>query len=259
MSDLFTFRDALTKVVPPWLQGFWGTRYLYALGVQIDAMGDALRAGVKLRFPNVYSDESLALLGRERGIKRGLFESAEAYALRLDRWLDDGRTKGNPWNLMHNVQAYLAPHGVRLRYVNNLGFWRTLNADGTREYTRSSAWNWDGNATPWSRFWLVIYPPAALWERDGVWTNDEFWGDDGTTWGSTASPEQVESVRAIVADCMGPHSQCENIIVAFDDAAFDPADPSSMADGLWGLASKYEAGVQIPSRDDRAIYWDGSS
>lgn len=260
MTTLFTFRDALTKVVPPWLQGYWGTRYLYAIGVQLDAMGDALRAGVKLRFPNVYSDESLAMLGRERGIRRGPSESAEAYAARLDRWLDDGRTAGNPWTLLRQLQAYMTPHAVRLRYVNNAGFWRTLNADGSREYTRSSAWDWDGTPAAWSRFWIVIYPPPALWDRDGVWTGSEVWGDDGTTWGSTATPDEVASVRTIIADWMAPHALCKNIIIAFDDDAFDPTDTAPpLPDGTWANYSKNVGGVQVPARDARAIYWEGVS
>jgi hypothetical protein len=242
-----TFRDAIRRAVPGWLTGYWGYRLLYAMAIQLDALGDALAYGVKLRFPNVYSPESLPLIGRDRGISRGFEETDAGYAARLERWLYDHRRAANPYTLMRQIQGYLAGHSVKLRIVNNAGAWYTLNADGTTEYVLGGNWNWDGNTVQWSRFWLLIYPPADLWVRSGTWGDGSLWGEG--TWGSTATVEQVESIRGIVAEWQAPHARCVNIILVFDAAAFDPTDAAPpLPDGTWARA---------PARDDRAIYGDG--
>lgn len=254
-----TFRDAIRRACPPFLTGFWGYRLMYSIAIQLDALGDGVVAGVKLRFPNVYSDESLPFIGRERGITRGFDEPAATYAVRLEGWLEELRRKGNPYTLMRQIRGYLTGHAVTFRIVNNTGAWYTLNADGSTEYHYGANWNWDGAPnTEWSRFWFFIYPPADLWVRDGTWGDGSSWGDNGQTWGSTATIEQVETIRAIVTEWESPHARCINIVVVFDAAAFDPADTQPpLPDGTWAHWSKNVGGVQVPARDDRAIYWDG--
>jgi hypothetical protein len=161
---------------------------------------------------------------------------------------------------MRQLQGNLAPHLVKMRIVNNAGAWYTLNADGTAEYKFGGTWDWDGEPSAWSRVWVIIYPPADLWVRDGTWGDGDTWGADGTTWGSTATPAEVRTVRGIVAEWLAPHATCKNIIVCFDAAAFDPTDSSPpLPDGTWRNWSKNVGGVQVPARDDRAIYWDGVS
>lgn len=254
-----TFRDTIRRISPPWLRRFWGERFLYTFGVHLDALGDALSAGIKMRFPNVYSNESLSILGRDRGIRRGPEESDASYSVRLEQWLETHRRSGNPYTLLRQIQGNLTPHLVKLRIVNNAGAWYTLNEDGSVAYNEPSGnWDWDGSSADFSRFWIIIYPPADLWVRDGTWGDGDTWGSDGTTWGSTATPAEVATIRGIVAEWMAPHAQCKNIIVSFDAAAFDPTDTAPpLPDGTWGNWSHNVGGVQVPARDDRAIYWDG--
>jgi len=258
-APLTTHRDAIREIVPGFLRGFWGYRLMYAIAAQLDAIGDALTAGVKLRFPNLYSAESLPIIGRERGITRGFDEPDDVYSVRLENWWGDHRTKGNPYSLLRQLRGYFTPHAVKMRVVNNAGAWYTQNADGSLEYAHNSNWDWDGApATEWSRYWVILYPPADLWVPDGTWGDGDVWGADGTTWGSTASIEQVETIRFIVKEWRGPHSVCVNIIVVFDPTAFDPTDTQPpLPDGTWAHWSKLVAGTQVPARDDRAIYWDG--
>lgn len=238
----------MRRISPKWLQAYWGGRLIYSIALQLDALGDGVKFGVMLRFPNAYSPESLPLIGRERGILRGFDESDEAYGLRLRTWLDDHQRAGSPYILIRQVQGYLAPHVVPARTVNDKGAWQTIGADGVKLYTLGGNWNWDGDESAQSRFWLILYPPADLWVRDGVWGDGGLWGDGGT-WGSTATIEQIETVQQIVAQWRPPHSFCMNIIVAFDPTAFDPSDTAPpLPDGDWNLAG---------NRDPRAIYWDG--
>lgn len=259
---LTTFRDTIRRISPTWLQGFYGYRFLYSAAVQIDAMADGLTAALKLRFPNLYTNETLPLIGRERGIRRGFDELDESYATRLRGWWDYHKHKGNPYALMREVQAYLGTHAIKMRVVNNAGAWYTKNADGTTEYLAPPThWNWDGSTADWSRYWLILYP-NGLWTHTGAWGAGANWGPTtfgNPTWGSSATREQVQSIQAIVEDMRGPHSTCVNIIIAFDNASFDPTDTAPpLPDGTWGNAYTITAGHAVPSRLSTAIYWQGT-
>jgi hypothetical protein len=155
--------------------------------------------------------------------------------------------------------------GCKFRTVDVRGNWYTRDVDGTESaLLKQDNWDWDSGsrddgASRWSRFWVIIYPPASLWVADSqVWGGPaEAWGDSslGHTWGSTATPEQVQTIRFLVDDWKPAHTRCVNIIVAFDPDSFDPASPEP--DGLWERWSKNVGGVQVPARLDTARYWDG--
>jgi hypothetical protein len=261
MTEIITFRDSIRNITPRWLRAFWGYRYLYAIGVHLDALGDSVKFGVAARFPNVVPEvasEALPLTGRERGITRGFDETNEAYAIRLERWLDDHRTEANPYTLLRQLQGYLSPHLVPMRVVNNTGAWYSLAADGTPSYHFGGNWNWDNTATSWSRFWVIIYPPADLWVADGPWDGSRgLWVPDGTVWGCNATVGQAAAVRGIIEQWRGPHSRCVNIIVAFDPSKFDPAASSPpLPNGNWG--GYWDAPSQTASREKSATYWKGT-
>lgn len=258
---VITFRDSVVAMAPRWLRGTWAGRFLYVMGLHLDAMTDALTASIEMRFPGFYSEESLPLIGRERRIRRGFAESGPAYAGRLRKWLDDHRRHGNPYTLMRQLQGYLFPFAVRLRVVSNIGTWYTLGSDGSTSHRLSSPanWNWDGSAAEFSRYWVILYPPASLWVRDGTWGDGETWnGRPNETWGSTATPEQVAAVKAIVNEWNPPHAKCMGVIVCFDATIFDPTAAAGppMPDGTWASFSKNVGGVQVPAREAKAIYWD---
>lgn len=266
-----SIREAMLRTAPPWLQDGDGARLLFTMGTMLDADLEWTRHGIKARFPSYGTDDALAACGRARGpILRGAFEDAETYAGRLRRWLDEWPAAGNPFAIMRQLQAYLAPHEVTFRIVNNGGSWYTLNPDGSREYVLNQAnWDWDSETREpevvsfWSRFWVIIYPPSTLWERLPDWGDPTLWGGawgtDGYTWGSTATPEQVASVRQIVSQWKDAKSRCMNIIVSFDPALFDPLDATPPnPDGWWQNATRVVGGVRQFTRSRDAIYWSGT-
>lgn len=204
-SSLRTFRDAIREISPWWLRGPIGGSVLYAIGAMIDGLADALRAGVKMRFPGFYSNESLTLIGRERRIRRGRYELDETYAARLIPWLDRHRTRGGPYALLGQVHAYYRPNNfaVELRYASGRRY--VLDpVDGT--IARGDVvWTPPGGASPlWARWWLLYAWPVAL-EDDGIWSDPGTW-DDGGVWDTSMSAADVRDVRAVPRDWNAAHA-----------------------------------------------------
>ncbi len=277
------FRENRQNMGPSWLVHDGADAELagYVLELLRDAFVERLRQGLLARLPQndrtgqtTAADDALAAMGRDRRIVRGINESSQTYAQRLVRWLDDWRTAGNPFALMAQLAGYcglatgpgVAP-GTRpsFRTVDVRGNWFSRAADGTLSVSLKQAnWDWDGSPTAlanWSRFWVIIYP-------NGLWSTGPRWGDAGInwgqpnnrTWGSTATTDEVASVKGIVADWKPAGTTCVNIILAFDNSSFNPfssVDTAGLPDSTWGKWHKVAAGVSVPSRLSTARYWDG--
>jgi hypothetical protein len=202
-TELRTFRDALRNISPPWLQRGTAQAILYAIGVQVDALGDALRAGVKMRFPGYYSMETLPLIGRERRIRRGRFESETTYASRLIPWLDHHRRRGGPYALLAQLHAYYAPNNfaIELRYasgrVYNMEISGTINRGDT-------VWTPPGDPAQWARWWLYYDWPTPVGD-DGIWSDPGTW-DDGGVWDSNLDPAEVRDLRLIPREWNAAHA-----------------------------------------------------
>jgi hypothetical protein len=149
---IITHRDTARKASPPWLQHGIAEKVLYAISVQLDAIADGIVAGVKMRFPGVYSNESLGLIGRERRIRRGLYELETNYALRLKRWWEDHRTRGGPYSLLTQLWYHYTPNTFPIVLVYRSGARYTMNAAGviTRQVDPYT------NTLNWSR-WALLY------------------------------------------------------------------------------------------------------
>jgi len=254
------FRNVLRSMAPAWLREGEGGQVLFSLGYLMDGFVERLREGVHARFPSDAPADALAYLGRDRRIRRGLSESDASYRVRLIRYLDDLRVLGNPYALMTQLRAFLGAD-LAMRTVDNNGTWFSIEADGTRSVELGAGnWDWDGSAASWSRFWVIIYP-NGFWSTI-TWGDPALtWGKPDLTWGSTATPDQVKGVRELVAEWKPAGTRCVNIIIAFDNASFDPTDPpgAPLPDGTWGKMSKNDVGEQVPSRLASARYWKGTS
>lgn len=190
-----TFRDRIRRASPPWLQHGWAEKLLYSFGVQVDAFADALVAGVKLRFPGVYSDDSLPLIGRERRIARGLLEDNATYAARLTRWLDDHKRRGGPYALLAQLHAYFSPNNFQIQLIYRSGRRFTMTADGT--VTRDDiAWQPDATPAKWAQWWLLLF------------TNDYL---------PPLSAQQIADIRLIPTEWNAAH--CFGTVVVFPTGA----------------------------------------
>lgn len=255
-------------------------RVPYALLTLLDIIRLRLRYGVRARMPGLAPIDALQYIGRGLGIFQGPDESTDAYRVRLISGIDDKRLAGTPWPMLRQLRGFLTPHAVRVRIVNEHGHFYTIDRDGTESRVRYTAWNWDngranalakgyvrkrangvvGPAIPWSRFWVIIYPTTDAtpqpWQR-------KKWGDghtyaDGTTWGSTATAEEVFGIRRIVRNFKPLGSRCVSIMISYDDTAYNPAALTAPIDGTWARAGKLVNGTLVNGRDANTLFWDGT-
>lgn len=165
VTVLKRFRDTIRRLSPPWLQTGLAEKILYSFGIQIDAFGDALRAGVQQRFPGYYSFDSLAPLGRERRIYRGQLEADAAYAARLSGFFASHRLRGGPYALLTQLYYYFAPDYFEIDLIYYSGRRFTLSkalldggASVDEAITRDDvAWSADSDSAHWARWWLFYY------------------------------------------------------------------------------------------------------
>lgn len=261
-----SFRRIRQFLAPRWLTEGEGGLVGHALDTVKDATLERVYLGLLARFPQngpngeTAPPDALAAIGHDRRVVRGIDEIDASYAVRLTAWLDDRKTAGNPFTLMQKLAEYTGS-GCVFKTVDVHGNWFMRAVDGTRSlYLKQGNWNWDGYAAQWSRFWVIIHPPAALWTAEGTWGSASTWGEAGTC-GTTASYDQVQTIRGLVADWKPAGTKCVNIIVAFDPASFDPTAAAlspGLPDGLWGNWSKNVGGVQVPARLSTARYWTGT-
>ncbi len=261
------FRHIITNVAPPWLQGYVGSRILYTCGLIFDEIAEFVTQGMQARMPGIGTPTALPYVGRDRKIVRGFDETDDNYAARLPLWLDvdHHKTRGSPYALITQLKGYLAPHELRIRTVDNNGTWFSEDEDGTRyENLAEGNWDWDGG-TDWSRFWVILYPQASLWTETVEMVGDPaLWGGavgaPVYTVGTTATLNQVQTIRQIVAEWHPAGTTCVNIIIAFDDASFDPTLPPGdplLPAGDWGTHGDGLA-TRGRSRLTTARYWRGT-
>jgi hypothetical protein len=185
-----TFRDRMRQFCPPWLRTGWAEKYLYSFGLVCDAFGDALTAGVKFRYPGYYAPDSLAVIGRERRISRGLSEPDATYAERLTPWLEGHRHRGGPYAMLAMIFAYYAPNNFPIALIYRNG--RRFDMDAAGVITRSdSSFSPDSRPEQWARWWLFYYTPIF----------------------ASPTPEEVAELRLIPNEWNAAHCQGKLVVL----------------------------------------------
>jgi hypothetical protein len=206
-----TWRDTIRQVSPPWLRTGVAEKLLYAIAIQFDALTDAAVAAVKIRFPGLYSDESLPLIGRERRISRGRVEPSPTYAARLVRWWTDHKTRGNPYAMLAQLHAYYAPNNFPVRLVYRSG--RAFDMDTAGNVTMSDVtWNPDTQPEKWARWWLIFDWPTELPAKRKWGDTGLKWGVGGHVWGSGLTAQDVRDLRLVPKEWNAAHPQGQLIL-----------------------------------------------
>lgn len=224
---LTTFRDALREISPSWLKRGRAEKFLYAFGVHIDLLGDSLVAGVKSRFPGLYSDDSLPVIGKERRIRRGRNETNEVYATRLLRWLDDHRVRGGHVALLAQLYAHFAPSNFQIDLVYYSGRAFSMDTDGEVTWTDID-WSPDPETARWARWWLFYDWPTSVGD-DGLWGDAGTFGDGGV-WGSDLTETEVTDLRMVPKEWNAAHALGKVVLLP------DGAELWGFPAGTWGDA-----------------------
>lgn len=238
-----TFRDAIRRISPRWLQGGTAEKVMYSMAIQLDALTDSARAGIKLRFPGLYSPETLAMTGKDRRIRRGRYESDEVYAGRQLRWLDDHRRRGGPYALLEQIFAHYvpAPFAVALVYFSGRRFSMDTNGVISRD---DITWQPDADTAKWARWWLFYQWPDPV-SSDGLWSDPGDW-DDGGVWDSDLTIEEVDDIRDLPREWNCAHAFGKVVLLSSGVELWDyPQGPWDEPGGIWGEDSGGVAQLDI--------------
>lgn len=208
VADGSPFRAGELALSPPWLNEFVGARYMFTLGLMWDTLAEQTRLGIIQRYPTVAQPSSLAPLGIDRKIWRGISETDASYAERLRKFKTTWKLAGNAPTLLQQLWAFMGSDCTRIRYVCN-GYsdpntadagtqftdWWTIDDNGlTFERVQPSNWDWDGlfttpgqlnpDGNPMGniRFWIIVYRDDLIPAKWGV--PPYAWGATGLEWGA---------------------------------------------------------------------------
>lgn len=262
------FAGQVYYLAPAYLQGYYGSRYMFSMAVQFDALADAASYAVRARFPTHAPDDALQVLSSDRQIDRGPSEPRASFEQRLIQWLDLWRRAGSAWAVMTALESFFLPGSGTVETVNDttsddITAWNVqTSSDGTPVHyqVEPGNWNWDGQRIP-GRAWVIIF--NGPWAQSQTWGDGSTWGD-GKVWGFSATDAEVRFLRSQLAKWKAGGCSVPYIIVAFDSSWFQPTLPPGdplLPDGTWGPWYKVEvvagARTYVPSRTSTAVYIDG--
>lgn len=228
-----SYREYLTKLVPPWLQRAVGELFLGAHGDELDVLATKAKDATKAGFVADAPSDALRYHGRERVLPRFAGEADASHRARLVAAWDTYETAGTragplstggTYGLVGMLEAALDPSvTVQVKAYRDpyLGPLR-------RGY--------------WSEFWVVL--SGVPWARR-TWGDGSEWGRPAgapRTWGSTATRAEVETLKNIVRTFKAAHEWCPAIVVAFSGRTWGDGS-------LWG-----GSGVEWDGAAN-AIYW----
>jgi hypothetical protein len=266
-------RDAMKTASPPWLQTGTAEKFLYSMGLVMDALLDKLNQAVRSRMPGQgATTTTLAYIGADRLIPQGLLEGVPSYQSRLQQAWDSWGFAGMNRGVLQQVLGYLTPFQPLARAVTDprasLNKWDTYlagtnlvaNPQPTNTAVVAQNWNWDGQNLPW-RFFVILQSiaPQNFTGTEGTWGDGDVWGDATKSWGLSIPATEVSSIRNIIGTFKSGQ-WCQWIIVSFDATLFDPgatADGTHNANGTWGSWGKNVGGVWVPSRPASGRYCSG--
>src|SRR5258707_7740426 len=272
------FVDALARIVPKWLSAWLqsgrtvGWRFLWTMVVVLDIGVDVLVEGIQAWWPGIGTPTALSLIGRSRGLLRGIGETTAAFAAYLRSWRDLWKRAGQQLALAKAVSHYCG--GVKVKSFNRAGTMVTVNEDGTTATQFGTGWDWDSLSNPdyetlqakitpaerWSELWLVVYtPPWAVRADFGSGGNI---GDDPDKGVGPLLPRvDVDGIKGLLTDWKRGSSRVVCVCFTYDATLFDPSNMTTMPDGFfgkWGRKDPTNPDRIIRSRFANVRYWEPS-
>src|SRR5690242_12205691 len=110
-------RDRVRDLCPVWLREGVDERRFYSLGLCADGVLDKLTQGIQGRMPTRAASSFPPILSADRRISRGLTESDESFAGRLQRAFETWQLAGIPRAVLSQVLGYLLAVHPAVRMV----------------------------------------------------------------------------------------------------------------------------------------------
>jgi hypothetical protein len=233
---MLNFRELLSTIVPPWLRRRIGGGIMYAFALQFDALVELVAAAVKIRFPGVYSAESLPLLSRERGIRQGHGETDISFGKRLNAFLPAHKDRGGPYQLLEQIFAryrYSTNGAFPVHLVYTSGARFDMATDGT--ITRDALSFTVGLGPEDWAHWTLVYEWPVVVLADGIWDDPGFY-DDGAVWDSELTVAETTDLRLIPTEWNNGHCKGHVVLLSPGQALWDvpPEDWDEVPLGTWG-------------------------
>lgn len=266
-----SFRDLVQTIAPPWLQRHYGERMLYSLTLQVDAIAEAAREGVRARAPGSPQQPSDALIqiGRDRVLVRGKYESDVGYAERLQRAFDSWARAASLEGLTRSLQGLLRDYDTEARAVTWWGLWAEIPSwDGavSYEWGLQRAWHWGwpnpGLDVPtywdWGQVYVILYPAPGQWGQATLGSGLVL-GSGAWSVGITEPPDVVQAAR-LVANQWRSATTRVRVIVCWDAgwpaSKTDQASTVEQPTEAWRINHTVSGGESVPSRYLGAAYLD---
>lgn len=248
-------RNAIKSFVPNWLSDRpllnVGFSFIFVVALMCDLFIEQLFQGTLAPFPGQGTPTALPLIGRMRGMIRGLSESDASYIARLINWLDLWAVAGGAETLALLVQVVLGGNLV-VRVVDRAGNFVTANANGTTTYVKDTSWDWDSEIAThapsragfWGDTWIIVYNTDGRWPTYSSLTDPAWlaaWGTyQGFGTGLQIPRNAVDIVYQVVAPFKGAHTWLAAIITCEDPSLFVPGSLMGIPDGASGNWGHYD-------------------
>lgn len=204
----------------------------------LDVLQELALEGLFASWPGYGTASALAMIGRSRGMIRGMQESDARYGSRLRQWLTRWQHAGSQANLIQAIHEYVLGQ-PKCFIVNRHGTRVTVAPDGTMT-TDVITWNWDSVSNPeragyWSDLWLVVFSPP--WAENATTLPAWDWPNAVLGYGHQVPRTDVDAIKSLLET--GPaqhaaHSYVRAIVWCYDPTKFDSTTPATMPDGTWG-------------------------
>jgi hypothetical protein len=246
MSATFGIMQKFVTSFGPWfLHNKNVSAFLESTALVYDSALQTLDMGLRLSQPLRCDEIALPVISRDRRIRFYPSESTQSKRIRLSQWKQLHRQRATHIGELRHAQPYFTRTYEQLplmRIVHQSGgvspkaTWHTLLADGPDQRVRqtTSHWNWDGQTSQWSRFWVICYAPA--WSITVPEYGDGGAYDDGGLYAGAATAQVATDLVAMIQEWKAAHSAFWGYIIATDPNSFDPtATATTSADGWTSL------------------------
>jgi hypothetical protein len=229
------YLDYEVGLAPPYLQGFWGRRWLGAFGYLKDTIIDGCKQAIKARFVKIAPEDAVPFIGAERGIERAPNEAFGSYKTRVE----------NAWDIWLHA-------GSSEAHVNALSAFG-VSRSAVWVFNTHSGFAWDSN-TYWSRLWIVITAGGHPWTQE-LWNDGGIWDDTGT-WDTTATVGEVAAIRRAVRQFKSGQTYPVALFVALSGDVWGPGfwdEP-----GTWDTTAGKVAMWLLGHTWGEEAHWGGS-